>query len=196
MRSIEGVVDVKDIAVGRRHVRRELIDQSLGNTRRICLRRRILEAADGRLRGKRGASLRAAADGHLQRRIIAQPVEIVAVLVTAGDGQNARADEFEHGVAHARRVAAIPHGIGQPRAHADLLLGAAQQQQPRIGRLVAAVEIDCEILTRHGWQIEGKRRSVRHGCGARWLNAARRLHTELLRDFRALRHSQTRFAQV
>ena len=125
-----------------------------------------------------------------------QPVEIVAVLVTAGDGQHARADELEHVVAHTRRIAAIPHGIGKARTDPDLLLGTAQQQQPRIGRLVATVEIDCEFLACDGWQIEGKRRSVHHGCGARWLNAAPRLDTDLLRDLSALRHSQTIFAQA
>jgi hypothetical protein len=31
---------------------------------------------------------------------------------------------------------------------------------------MAAVEIDCELLSPHGWQIEGKWRSVGHGgCG-------------------------------
>jgi hypothetical protein len=96
-------------------------------------------------------------------------------------------------VAHARRIAAIPQGISKARTNPNLLLSTAQQQQPRIARLAAAVEIDCEFLARDGWQSEGQRRSVGHGCGARWLNAARRLDIDLLRDLSPLRHSQTIF---
>jgi hypothetical protein len=36
-----------------------------------------------------------------------------------------------------------------------------------VGRLVAAAEIDCELLAADGWQVEGKQRIVGHGgCGA------------------------------
>ena len=40
-------------------------------------------------------------------------------------------------------------------------------------------------------QLEGKWRSFGHGCGARRYNAARRINTDLLRDPKALRYSQT-----
>jgi hypothetical protein len=46
---VERVVDVEDIALRRRHMGCELIDESARQPRRIRPRRRILETADGRL---------------------------------------------------------------------------------------------------------------------------------------------------
>ena len=40
------------------------------------------------------------------------------------------------------------------------LLGRPEQQHARIRRLIAAVEINCELLPRDGWKIEGKLRSI------------------------------------
>jgi hypothetical protein len=193
---VERIVEVEDIAVGRRYLRGELINQVLGKPRRVRLRRCIFEAADGRLRGQCGTCFGAAPDGYLQCRIMTQLVKIIAVLVTAGDGQHAGADEFEHRVVDARGVPAIPHGPAKPRAHAHLLFGRPEQQQACIGRLVAAVEINCEFLPRHGWQDEGKRRSVGHGCGVPLRRKHARLDNGLLRDFIALRHSHSRFHQA
>jgi hypothetical protein len=36
-----------------------------------------------------------------------------------------------------------------------------KQQQAGIGRLVAAIKIDCEFLAVDGWQVKGKQRIVR-----------------------------------
>jgi hypothetical protein len=47
----------------------------------------------------------------------------------------------------ARRTALVAQRSHEPHDEADLLLGHAQRQQPTVGRLVAAVEIDCELLT-------------------------------------------------
>jgi hypothetical protein len=56
MSRIERVVDVEDIVSRRRHVIRELIDQGPGKPCRVGLARRVLEAADGRLRCEQAAS--------------------------------------------------------------------------------------------------------------------------------------------
>ena len=54
-------------------------------------------------------------------------------------------------------------------------LGQCVRHFPAVGGLIAAVEIDCELLGVDGWQIEGKRRSVDHGCGV----PLRRKHARL-----------------
>ena len=191
---IEAVVDVEDIAVRRPHPRREPVDERLGEARRVRPRRRILEAADGRLRGERRTALRVAPDRHLQRGIVAQRIVVDGVLVAAADAEGAGRDDFEERVANAGAIAPVAPSGGESRDNADLPLGGSEQQHARVGRLVAAVEGDCEFLARDGWQVEGKRRSVRHGCGVPVMNAARRLDTDLLRDLSALRHSHARLS--
>ncbi len=90
-----------------------------------------------------------------------------------------------------RCISLARQGLSKSGNDAGLLLGATQHQKARVGRLVAAIEIDCEFLGSNRWQVERKWLSFGHGCGARWWNAARRLDTDLLRDPKALRHSQT-----
>jgi hypothetical protein len=97
-------------------------------------------------------------------------------------------------VPDAIRIAAIRHRIGKPPAHAELALRLSQQQQARIGRLVAAIKIDCEFLAANGWQVEGEQRIVGHGgCGARLIREATCRNNDLLRESLASRHSRRRF---
>ena len=49
----EGVVDIEDLQPARFHRSAELIEQSRGEPRRLGLARRVLQTADGRLRGQR-----------------------------------------------------------------------------------------------------------------------------------------------
>ena len=154
---MERIVDVEDIALAGRRARREVIDQRAPELRRVPLRRRVLEAADGRLRGERRARLRTAADRHFHRRIVAQHSVIDAVLVTTTDAEHAGADDLAQAMAHARLVAPVRQRGRQARDDADLLLRRPQQQHTGVRRLVAAVEINCELLAPDGRQIKGKR---------------------------------------
>jgi len=190
---VEGVVDIEDVAVARRHGACEMIDERTGEPRRVRLRRRILEAADGRLRGERAARFRAAADRHLHRWIVAQRVVVDAVLVAAADADDARADDLAQLMDEARRVAPVAQSRCHPRDDAEPLLGSPEQQHAGVRRLVATVEIDCELLPGDGWQIEGKRDSLRHGRGVPLRPRHARFDNGLLRDFNALRHGHRRF---
>ena len=193
---MKAVVDVKHIAMARRYVRGEMIDQSAGEPASVFLRRRILEAADGRLRGEITARLRAAPDRHLQRRVGAQRILVDAISVAASDAEHARCDDLEELVGDARRVASIRQGLSDPADDADLLLGRPQQQHARIRRLIAAVEIDCEFLARDGWQIKRKRRSVSHGRGVPLQRRHACFATVCLSDFSGLRHGQRDLAHA
>ena len=109
----ERVIDIEDLLRTRRHVRAALVDQGTGEPRRIRFSRRILQTRDRRLRGQRRSALGRPPDGKLQQRIVPQPVEVVAILVAAGDGEGARRDEFHHLVPDAGLVAPIGHGVGE-----------------------------------------------------------------------------------
>ena len=160
--------------------------------RRLGLARRILQTADGRLRGQRlrrspdsgrpqaSSADRAAADRgrwhpHGRRR---SPRRAPSPSRTsrAGCGPD-RGDPASH-----RRAA------GTHRASRS---ASRSSSSAAIGGLVAAVKIDCEFLAADRWQVEGKRRIVGHGgCGAGLIREATRRNTDLLRESPALRHSR------
>ena len=73
----------------------------------------------------------------------------------AADAEHARTDDLDCPVRDAIGVATVGQGRRQPGDHAGLLLGRPQQQEACVARLVAAIEINCELLARDGWQIEG-----------------------------------------
>jgi len=197
VRRAERVVDVEDLLLARLHGRAELIEEGRGKPRGLGLAGRILDTADRRLRGERRTALRAATDGELHERVVAQPVEVGSILLPAGDGEGAFADKLDHLVLHARRLAPIRHGRGEPPADAELALGLPQQQEAGVGGLDAAGKIDCELLALDGWQVEGKRRIVGHGgCGAELIRKAPRPDNDLLRESLTLRHSRQTHAHA
>jgi hypothetical protein len=75
--------------------------------------RGALQARDRRLRGQRRSALGRPPNGKLQQRIVAQTVEVIAVLVTAGDGEGARRDQLDHLMPDAALVAPIGHCVGE-----------------------------------------------------------------------------------
>lgn len=188
--------DVEDIAVGRCDVCGELVGERLRKMPRIPSRRRILEPAQGRLRGKGRSAVWATTGGHLQRRIVAQRVVIDPVLIAAADAIDALGDHLTKLVMHPCRIAPVRQRSSQPRDDAGPLLGRPQQQQACVRGLVAPVEGNCELLALDGWQIEGKRRSVGHGCGVPLRRKHARLDNGLLRAFNDLRHSHPGVHQV
>jgi len=91
----------------------------------------------------------------------------------------------------------IRHRIRKPPAHPELALGFSQQQQTSIGRLVATLKINCELLAVHRWQVEGKQRILGHGgCGAGLIREATRRSNDLLRESASSRHSRRKIIIV
>jgi hypothetical protein len=108
-----------------------------------------------------------AADGSLHERIMAHPVVVDGVLISAGDRHRPGGHHLEHLMQDAVRITAIRHRRRETAAHAELALSLPQQQQACVGRLVAAGKIHCEFLAADGWKVKGKRRIDGHdGCGA------------------------------
>jgi len=161
---VQRVVDVEHDLVRRRRKRgAELVDQGRRHVHGLPAARHVLQPAQGRLRAERFATLGAAADGQLEQRIVSEPVEVVAVLVAAADRERARLDQLDERMGDPGRITTIGKAVGEPRTDAELPLDLAQQQQPPVRGLVAASEIDCELLAADGWKIEGKQRSFGHG---------------------------------
>ena len=153
----EHVVDVESLQLARLHGRAELIEQSRTEPRRLGPARRILQTAHGRLRAKRRAAIRTAANRDLHQRIVPQPVEVDGILVSARDRRDARHHHFEHLVSDAVGITAIRHRCRKPPAHTKLALRLSQKQQAGVRRLVTTVKIDCEFLAMDSWQVKWKR---------------------------------------
>lgn len=94
-------------------------------------------------------------------------VEVVGVLVAAGDGEHARAQDVGDAVGHQRRVARVGDQPGEAPGHAQAALGGGQQQDAAIGRQATAIEGRGDLLASDGWQGKRQGRIVGHGgCGA------------------------------
>ena len=191
MGGTEGVVDVEDLKPARLHGGAKLVNESCTQPRRRGLARCILETADGRLRGQRFAALWTAPNRKFHQRIMAQPIEVVSILVAARDRRYPRHQHLEHRVSDATLIASISHGVRKQPAYTKRALRLSQQQNATIGGLVAAVKINCEFLAADRWKVKGKQRIVIHGgCGARLIHGAICLDNDLLRESRSWRYSR------
>jgi hypothetical protein len=171
VRDIAGVVDVEDDAGGRAVVgRRPLIDQRVGQADRVLQARRILHARQRRLRTQIGPGFRQSTASQLERRIGAQKVEIVGILVAASDGVDARPDHVGAGMSDARGIAPIGKTARQPIRDAKPTLGHRQQHHAAVRRQAPAIESRCDFLGPHGWKREWQKIIVGHGGWgvARW----------------------------
>jgi hypothetical protein len=89
-----------------------------------------------------------------------QPIEVVSILVAAGNRRYPGHHHFEHLVSDAIRIASIRHGVGKPPAHTEHALLFPQQQQAAVGRLDTAIKINCDFLAADGWKVKGKREAA------------------------------------
>ena len=138
---IVGIVDVEDDALGNTvEAFAKQIDHGQPHARQLAPRRRVLEPRQGWLRHQIATGLGQAPTGQLERRIEAQHVEVVAILVAASDGEHARPDHVGVGVGRARRIARVGQATGKARGKTEPLLDPAQQQHAAVGRQPAAVE--------------------------------------------------------
>jgi hypothetical protein len=103
------------------------------------------------LRGQRFATLWTTPNRKLHHRIMAQPIEVVTILVAAGDRRYPRHHQFEHCVSNATQIAPIRQSVRNQPAYTERTLRLSQQQNATIGGLVAAVKINCEFLAADRW---------------------------------------------
>ena len=90
-------------------------------------------------------------------------VEIVGILVSHGDGEDARPDHVGQRMRDPRRIAAVGHEAGEARGDAEPSLGHGQQHHSAIRGQPTAVEIGCDLPPSDGWKRERRDRIVGHG---------------------------------
>jgi hypothetical protein len=90
-------------------------------------------------------------------------IEIIGVLVAAGDGEHAGAQNVLSTVRHQQRVAWISTQRRKAPGEADGPLDGSQQHHPIIRAPASAVECSNDFLAFDGWEVEGQKRIVRYG---------------------------------
>jgi len=167
----------------------EDIHQRRRHARRLGARRHVLKPAHGRLGTQIAAAFRRMPDRQLEQRIAAPGVAIIGVLVTASDGQHAKAQHLGQPVRHHRRIALVAQASGQKVGQAEAAFRLAQQHQAAVQRNQATVERRRHFLAANGWKIEGKKAIVCHGgCGNSVARVERRFDIEFLHDSNELRY--------
>ena len=138
---VHGVINIERYRLGRPGVAGAVgVDHGVAQAHDLAQRRRVFPARDGRLRAQVATAVRQAAAGELEAGIGAQVVEVVGVLVAAGDGEHAGTQDIGDAVGHEGRVARIGNQRGQPVGNAKATLGGGQEHDAAIGGEPAPVE--------------------------------------------------------
>ena len=148
---IVGVVDVENDAPRRTceapAIQIDLAEPDPGQRAPIG---KVLEPRQGRLAHEVSAGHGAATDGNLQRRIGAQCVDVVAILVAGRDHQHARLHHLGIAVLDASGIAFVAQTSGDRLGHAKACCDLAQHNHAAIRRQATGIERGCERLTRNG----------------------------------------------
>ena len=148
-----GVVDVEQDAPG---YLLEAVAEQLDHRRHHAFERgrarQVLEPADRRLRAQIFTAFRQSSDCHLEGRIGAERIAVVAVGVACRDQQRAIADHFGQPVHHPFRVAPVFEAGGQALGDLQALLERGQQHNAGIRTQPSAVKTDMHRLASNGWQ--------------------------------------------
>jgi hypothetical protein len=75
---------------------------------------------------------------------------MVAVLVAASNGEQARPDQVGVGVSDVRRIVPIGQASGKTRCKVEPSLDAARHQHAAVRRQPPAIEAGAQFLARHG----------------------------------------------
>jgi len=150
---IAGVVDVENDRGGLAFVGgHPLIDERVGQPDRVLQRWRVLQPRQRRLRTQVGARVGQPPASELEGRVDAQGVEIVGVLVTAGNRQDASAHHVGQRVRDARRIAPIGKATRQSFRDRQPLLGHRKQHHAAIRSQSPAIEGGGHRFAANGWK--------------------------------------------
>ena len=167
MRNVAGVVDVERDRLRRLGVAGAIkIDEDAAKLHDFAQARRVLPTRHGRLRAQIVARIGQAPASELESRILAQTIEIVGILVAAGDGQNARAKNAVERMGDQQGIARIGDDGRELARDAQPAFGLPQQHHAGIRRDATAVESRADLLAANGWKREREKAIVDHGgCG-------------------------------
>lgn len=151
MNKIDRIVDVQHDPGGHAGVAvAKGVDHPQPHARQHAPRDRVLEPRERRLRGQPDIRIGFLVAGDLQGRVMAQHIEVVAVLMPAGDGDHPRSDHRLVRVDHPRRIARIGDAGRQQRAQPARPSRLAQQQRAAVRGRRPTVEscVDRKALNR------------------------------------------------
>src|ERR1039458_330346 len=114
MRDIAGVVDIERDGLWRRGVTGAIkIDEDAAQLHNFAQGRRVLPTRHGRLRAQIVSRIGQSPAGKLEGGILAQMVEVVSILVAAGDGENASAKDAPERMGDQQWIARIGDDGGE-----------------------------------------------------------------------------------
>jgi hypothetical protein len=149
MDGIVGVVDIENDAFGNTaKAVAEQIDQGVAHAPQRAPRGCVLQPRQGRLAHQIAARLRQPPAGQLEGRVEAQPIEVVTILVAAGDGEHPRPYHLRVRLIDTLGVAPVDEASGETIGEPEPRLDLAQQQNAAIRRQPPAVETGDDFLVR------------------------------------------------
>jgi hypothetical protein len=115
------------------------------------------------LAGEPDAAAGQRARRQLEARVVAQRIEIVGILVAAGNRQDPRLKDVGNTVDDTALVAAIGNATGQTPGNAHRAFRLRQQQHARIRCQPPAIERRRHCLAANGWKSKTGNAIVDHG---------------------------------
>ena len=167
MRDIAGIIDIERDGLRRRGVTGAIkIDEDAAQFHYFAQGRRVLPTRHGGLRTQVGSRIGQSPAGKLEGWILAQMIEVVRILVAAGDGENASAKDTAQRMGDQQGIARISDDGGEFVRHSEPPFGLPQQHHARIRRDAPAVESGGNLLAANGWKREWEKDIFNHGgCG-------------------------------
>ena len=118
---------------------------------------------------------------------MAKTVEVVGILVAAGNGEDAGAQDVDQAVPDTRRVTRVAYGSRQLLGQLQAPFGSSQKHDPAIRGDAPTVERSRYLLASDGWKRERRQRIVGHGgCGSRDVVGRTGLSNRILRQINRL----------
>ena len=135
--------------------------------------------------------------GQLEAGVGAKPVQVVGVLVTAGDGQDAGTQDISHAVRDEQRIARVRDQPREPSGDPQAALCGSQQHDAAVRRDASTVEGGGDFLAADGWKAERLDRIVGHGgCGSVRSYGKDGFDTQALNTISSLRDTRQRIADM
>ena len=139
------------------------VDHDVHHPHQFARRRGILPAAHRRLAGKTDGAAGQLAGRQLEARVVAQMIEIIGILIAAGDRQDPRLQDVGNTVDDTALVAGVGNTARQAPGNAHHALRLGQQQHAAIRCQPPAIERRRHLLAANRWESEPGNAILGHG---------------------------------
>jgi hypothetical protein len=144
---IDRIIDVQHHRLGRLPVAPAPdVDECVGEADDFPRCRRVLPARNGRLRAEVPAGGGQASACQLEGRIVAQPVEVIAIGIAAADRQHAGSQHISDRVRDVQRITPVSNVSSKCIGDFPAAIGQREQHHTAIRGQPASVEHRCDFL--------------------------------------------------